>query len=221
MRPYQTTFPGYATADPDSIALTQTPLAGGDLTLNGTLVSGGVATLSPAGFITITTNGDESAKNATVYGTTAEGWTVVLGPFALAASATTTTYSVISFATVTRIAVSAALGAAVTVGTAQSGAGPWMPLDIMVPNQVTTISTNISGSLNYSWQFTNDNIWGEAPTFAIDPNTIIAYAHPVAGLTGASSDQVGSTTTLMRAVRFLVNSGSGTARNVVMQQSTQ
>lgn len=221
MRPYQVTTTAYAAAGPDSIALSQTPGAAGNLTLNGVLASGGVATLSPAGFLTITTGADEHTKTVTIYGTTVEGWTVVLGPFALASSATTTAYNVISFATVTRIAVSAALGAAVTVGTGQAGAGPWMPLDIFVPNQVTTISTNITGTLNYTWQFTNDNVWGEPDGTPPDPNNLIPYSHPVAGLVGASSDQYGSTTVLMRAVRFVVNSGSGTARNVVTQQSTQ
>jgi hypothetical protein len=45
-------------------------------------------------------------------------------------------------------------------------------------------------------------------------------AHPVAALTGASTDQTAFTTTLMRAVRVNVASGSGQLRVTVVQQST-
>lgn len=214
MRPIQFSTAAYAAADPDSIALSQTPGAAGNLTLNGVLVSDGVATLSPAGFITITTNGDESGKTLTVYGTTVEGWTIILGPFAMAASATTTTYSLISFATVTRIAVSAATGAAITVGTAQAGASPWRPLDTYTPNAQTAISTDITGTVNYTWEYTNDD-----PFDASIPH--IPVDHPASNLVGASADQTGQATAVMRAVRIKINSGSGTTRNTITQQSTQ
>lgn len=218
MRPYQTSFAGYAAADTDSICLTQTPLAAGNLTINGALASGGVATLSPAGFVTVKCAGNDAGRTFTIYGTSPEGWSQTS---TIAGANIGTTTGAYSYKTVTRVAVDDATAGAIEVGTAQAGYTEWMPLDIMVPNQVTTISTNITGTLNYSWQFTNDNIWGEAPTFVVDPSTIIAFSHPVAGLVTASSDQYGSTTVLMRAVRFLANSGSGTAKNVVTQQSTQ
>jgi hypothetical protein len=44
-------------------------------------------------------------------------------------------------------------------------------------------------------------------------------AHPVAALTGATTDQTAFTTTLMRAVR-VATSGAGTLRTTVVQQST-
>lgn len=214
MRPIQFSTTAYATADADSIALSQTPAGAGNLTLNGVLASGGVAALSPAGFLTITTGADESAKTVTVYGTTVEGWTFILGPFALANSATTTTYSLLSVATVTRIAVSAALAAAVTVGTAQAGASAWKPLDIYTPSPQTAISTDITGTVNYTWQYTNDDPFDSSiPHIPVD--------HPTAALVGASADQTGQATAVMRAVRIVINSGTGTTRNTITQQSTQ
>jgi hypothetical protein len=46
-------------------------------------------------------------------------------------------------------------------------------------------------------------------------------AHPTAALTTATASQTsGATTTLMRAVRLLVNSGSGSALMTIVQQST-
>lgn len=214
MRPIQFSTAAYSGAAATSIALSQTPLDAGNLTINGALASGGVATLSPAGFITITTNANESAKTVTVYGTTVEGWTVTLGPFALASSATTTTYSLISWATITRIAVSAATSAALTVGTAQAGASAWRPLDIYTPSPQTAISTDITGTVNYTWEYTNDDPFDTGiPHIPVD--------HPTSALVGASADQTGQATAVMRAVRIKINSGSGTTRNTITQQSTQ
>tara|TARA_R110000868_G_scaffold1040_4_gene7946 strand:- start:12 stop:338 length:327 start_codon:yes stop_codon:yes gene_type:complete len=92
--------------------------------------------------------------------------------------------------------------------------GPWYPLDIYNPNQVTTISVNLlSGSANYSVEYTNED--------PFDTNiTQLAQAHPVAALTGATASQTAFTTTLMRAVRLNTASGTGELRLTVTQQST-
>ena len=73
-------------ADPDGIATSQTPGAAGDLTLNGALVSDGVATIKQTGsdannrpysrhgqLVTITSAGDDSGRTFTITGETAEG----------------------------------------------------------------------------------------------------------------------------------------------------
>lgn len=92
--------------------------------------------------------------------------------------------------------------------------GAWWPLDIYTPNQVTTISVNLlSGTANYSIEYTNEDPFDTSITQ-------LAVAHPVAALTGASTDQTAFTTTLMRAVRVNVASGSGQLRVTVVQQST-
>jgi hypothetical protein len=103
-------------------------------------------------------------------------------------------------------------GAAVGIGD-----GPWWPLDIYTPNQVTNISCNIlaSGSATYSVEYTNEDIFDTA-VYA----TALAVVHPVAALTSASTDQTAFTTTLMRAVRVNVASGEGQLRVTVVQQST-
>ena len=98
-------------------------------------------------------------------------------------------------------------------GYTQSGYSAWWPLDIYTPNQVTTISVNVTGTINYSVEYTNEDPFDNSITQ-------LAKAHPNAALTGGTADQTEFTTTLMRAVRFKVNSGSGTARVTVTQQST-
>jgi hypothetical protein len=98
------------------------------------------------------------------------------------------------------------------------GNGDWWPLDIYVPNQVTTISANIlaSGTATYSVQYTNEDI------FNLPAADCLAVPHPAAAgaFTSATTDQTHFTTTLMRAVRVNVASGSGQLRITVVQQST-
>ena len=92
--------------------------------------------------------------------------------------------------------------------------GPWWPLDIYTPNQVTTISANLlSGTANYSIEYTNEDPFDTSITQ-------LAVPHPVAALTGATGSQTAFTTTLMRAVRVNTASGSGVLRVTVTQQST-
>ena len=59
--------------DADGICASQTPLAAGNLTINGALASGGTVTLNAAQLITITSAGNDSGRTFTVYGTDVEG----------------------------------------------------------------------------------------------------------------------------------------------------
>ena len=104
-----------------------------------------------------------------------------------------------------------------TITVSGASTGTYIPLDIYARNQVTTISVNIlSGTANYSVQYTNEDI------FNLPAADCLAVAHPAAGgaFTSATTDQTHSTTTLMRAVRVNVASGSGQLRITVVQQST-
>ena len=103
------------TTDPDAIATTQTPAAGGqqDLTLDGVLVTAGIATLTAVSAVSITAVGNESARTFTVIGTDANGRPQaeeIAGPNATEGS------GVKMFSTVSRIFVDANTAAAVTVG---------------------------------------------------------------------------------------------------------
>lgn len=91
--------------------------------------------------------------------------------------------------------------------------GDFIPLDIYNRSQVTTISVNLlSGTANYSVQFTNEDPFNTAITPLPAP-------HPVATLTGATASQTAFTETLMRAVRLNTASGTGTLRLTITQQS--
>jgi len=222
MRPIQKTI-DIAAADANGVAEAQTPADGTPVVLDGVLVSSGVATFIYPTQVTLTSTDDLSSVTFTVYGTVlnADGTQtanseIITGPNNDTVTTTLTfvTVTLITVATITVFTTEAVEvgGAAVGIGD-----GPWWPLDIYTPNQVTTISCNIlaSGSANYSVEYTNEDIFDTA-VYA----TALAVVHPVAALTNATTDQTAFTTTLMRAVRVNVASGEGQLRVTVVQQST-
>lgn len=193
-----------------SVAAAQLLNASGVITLNGALVSGGVATLTvPA---VLTAFSEKSATvNFVVTGTAPNGASQTE---TLAVTASGTVTGSLSFATVTSVVADAATSATISLGNGVPGYTAWIPLDIYTPNQVTNISAKASGTVNYSVEYTNE-----------DPfNTGIqqlAVPHPAGSLTAATGDETQFTTTLMRAVRLKINSGNGSVRFTCVQQSTK
>lgn len=216
MRPIQQTL-NIETADPNGVVTAETPVNNTDLTIGGAYASGGVATFPFPTEVTFTSSDNLSTVTFTVIGTDANN---VYQSEAVVGPNNDTVETTNKFATVTAIEVTTVTtftteevevgGAAVGIGN-----GAWWPLDIYTPNQVTNISCNIlaSGSATYSVQYTNEDPFDLSITQ-------LAVAHPVAALTGATTDQTAFTTTLMRAVRVNVASGSGQLRVTVVQQST-
>jgi len=221
MRPIQKVI-DIAAADANGVATAQTPADGVDLTINGALASGGVATPAYPTYVTLTSSDNLSATTFTIIGkaTTPDTSGSVYLSETITGPNNSTVTTTNKFVTITAVEVSTAVTyttQTVEVGVAAVGVGdgPWWPLDIYTPNQVTTISCNIlaSGSATYSVQYTNEDPFDTSITQ-------LAVAHPVAALTSASTDQTAFTTTLMRAVRVNVASGSGQLRVTVVQQST-
>ena len=104
-----------AAADPDGVCTTQSTSGAANLTIDGALTDGGVATLVPARNATITSAGSsETGKTFTFTGTDANGNAVTEAISGPGSSATVSTTNV--FKTITQIAVSAALTGDVTVG---------------------------------------------------------------------------------------------------------
>jgi hypothetical protein len=197
-------------ADADSIVSAQSLSVSGAITLDGVLVSNGVATLTVPAVLTAYSQASSSI-NFVVTGTGPAGQSQVE---TLAVTASGTITGSLSFATVTGIVASAAAASTISIGNGVPGYTGWLPLDIYTPNQVTNISAKTSGTVNYSVEYTNE-----------DPFDLsiqqLAVAHPNASLTAASGSETQFTTTLMRAVRLKINSGDGSVRFTVVQQSTK
>lgn len=205
MRPIQITTTSYPAADGNYLALSQTLAGAGFLTLVE-------SSIVPARFVTITSAGNDSARTFTVVGVgpNNEVQTETITGANVGTSTGTKTFSFVE-----SIYVDGATAGNVEAGTTQSGYSQWIPLDIYTPNQVTTISASVSGTVNYSIEYTNEDPFDHSFVHQ-------AVAHPAAGgaFTGATTSQTHFTTTLMRAVRYKINSGSGSIRLTITQQST-
>lgn len=192
----------------NAIALSQTLAGAGPVVLNGALVVAGVAIIPQQRRITITSTSDLTAVNFTIVGTNEAGQAVTE---VLAGGSTATVTSLNDYATVTSITASAAVAAAITVGTSAVGASLPVPLDIYLPFGSTVSVALLSGAVNYSVQVTNGDPFGP-------PASLVWASYPDAAVVAKAASGVGVTATAWRAARLLTNSGAGTVQMVVTQQ---
>lgn len=207
MRPYVYTLGPLATADADGIAQSQTPAGAGALTLNGALVTSGVAQLGVARRVLVTTVSDESAKTLTVTGTDWFGNTIsetITGPVA------TTGYTDSDFLTVTSVTVSAAFTGAVTVGTNGIASSPPLILDYMARPQVS-LQVAVTGTVNWTVQQTLDN------SFNVDTENIVWFDHPDTNMVAQTVQRQGNYAYVPFATRVTLNSGTGSLVFTVVQ----
>lgn len=190
-----------------AICASQTPGGAGNLVINGTLASGGVATNVAQRLIAINAGATNmSGVNFTVFGTDDQNRPiseVIPGPNA------TVTNSVLNYLTVTQIAVSGAPGGALTVDTVGIGASQEIVLDQYLNPVSVQIGAEVTGTINYTGQYTLDDIFGGAPGPYVW-NTIT-------GLSGQTTTQTVNLAQPARALRVLTNSGAGTVKFIVVQ----
>src|SRR5262245_48713554 len=118
-----------ANASANAIALSQSPAAGA-ITLNGALVSGGVATLDVPRRVTVTSGGADTGITFTVTGTGRNGAAqseTITG--ASGGTATTTQ----DFKTVTGVTHTGSVATTLTIGTSALASSEWM---VTNPNAV-------------------------------------------------------------------------------------
>ncbi len=207
MRPITLTVGALTTADADGICQSQTPSGAGNLTINGALASSGSVTLDKPRRVLVTTAADESGKTLTIYGTNWYGQSItetMTGPNA------TTSYTTNDFATVTRVAVSAAFTGAVTVGTNGIASSPPIFLDSYGLGP-TSVQVVVSGTVNYTVQQSLD-----------DPNAV-GYTsttwvnHADSAVAAATATAQSNYAFVPRVVRLLLNSGTGSATLTLIQ----
>lgn len=209
MRPVTVTVGPLATASANAICLSQTPTAA--FTLNGALVTSGVATMDNPRRVLITTTANESAKTITIVGTDwnyAPQTEIITGPNA------TTGYTNLDFRTVTSITISAAAAGAITVGTNTVASSMWVRLDSYALAQVAlqcTVTGTVSFTVQQTLQDPNSSLNPVLPYLMTWINTSdTAAVNAIASLqTNYGYAPIFSKITL--------NSGSGSVSSVISQ----
>lgn len=211
-----------------SVALAQTLASAGNLNLNGALKQtlmpndGGTISFFPnstqnstnsdatvfGGFnvpVTLTSTGNLSGINFTITGFTKNPY----DPFTpttevIAGPSNNTVTSVNFYNRILSISANGAVSTAVSAGTSEVGAySNWLPLDGPGQNSQCAVAAYVTaGTINYTVQHTYDNVFNSADTihvFNIDDPSMV----------GATTTQDSNYAFEPRAVRILINSGSG------------
>lgn len=145
----------------NGIALVQTPAAAGNLVLNGSLVSGGVAALGAVArrVAAVSANAGDTTQTLTIYGTNRDG--IVISE-ALVLNGLTTVYTKNDFLTVSQVAISAGTAGNVTVGTNGVASSPWVLDNFLVSSWNLAVAVKLASAAGatYTVEHTYD-----------DPNT--------------------------------------------------
>lgn len=208
MRPITATIGPLTASSANNIALSQTPGAAGPLTLNGSLVAGGVAVITNPQRITITTT--DATHSFTITGTTPTGSALTETVIGNGTSVT----SLLDYAKVSSIVISGAASAAVTVGTSGTGATPWVRLDEWGPPQVG-IQCDVIGTVSYTVQSTNDD--PNSPTDPVSPSAMQWIATNDTNAVNATASVQTNYLFAPTFVRALLNSGTGSVAMKVIQ----
>ena len=152
----------------NGIALAQQPAAAGNLTFNGSLVSGGSATFSTPRRVVIASTGNDANITFTVNGTNRSG-----APISSPVTGVTSTNSVftaLDFATVTSIASSGATVGNITAGTNGVASTDWVLDNFLAPTWNLSVAVSIaSGAATYTVEHTYDDPNKNAPSLTPAP----------------------------------------------------
>lgn len=205
MQPITVTVGPLDAADDNGIAASQTTAGAANLTLNGALVTGGVAVLDAPRQVIITSAGNDTSITFTITGTTYGGHVVsetVTGASGAAVATNT------DFLTVTQISTSGATsGSGVIAGTNAKAGSSWVRLDSWAFPQ-TAIQCNASGTVNYTVQVTMDD--PNSPTNPVAVSDVTWLNTNDTDAVTAVGDIFTNFDWTPTWARILLNSGSGT-----------
>jgi len=211
MQPMTVSVGPLAAAAANNICLSQTPSGAGYLTLNGSLVSSGVAVLDTPRRILLTTNANETAKTFTVVGT---NWSGAAAGEVITGVTSSTVASVLDYKTVLSIYASAATTAAITFGTTTTAASPWVRFDGWGLPQAAVQCVK-TGTINYTVQQTLDD--PNSPTSPVAMSDVTWASAADTALVGATGSVAGSFSVVPVFARILLNSGSGSVIGTFLQ----
>lgn len=181
-----------AAASANNIALSQTPLAAGNLTIAGAAATAGVATLDAARRVLFTPAGAEADNSTiwTVYGTNRAG--AAIQETVAGVDNPSVAYTNQDFLTVTRIAVNKAQAGAVTVGTNGIASSAWFMLSNANNPINLGVGVTVTGTINFSIEYTYQDpnvlalgsypsVWTQAALAAKTANTDGSFSFPMWG----------------------------------------
>lgn len=145
----------------NGIAQTQSLGGAGNLTLNGSLVSGGVATMDAPRRVIIASLGNDSGITFTITGTARPEQGGIVQSEVVTGANIGTVVSTLDYATVTSIRGSGATASTVTAGTNTTGSGPWVVWDSFIsPMKVALAGFVLSGTPGWQLDYTYDDPFG-------------------------------------------------------------
>lgn len=197
-----------AAAAVGAIAAAQTRVGAGVLLVNGSLATAGVATLAAQQTLGFTSAGNIAAVIFTIIGTDDQGR--VISETVTGVNANTVN-TVLNYRTVTALSADRTIGTAVSVDTLQIGASQGVPVDQYLNPTNITVSVEVTGTVNYTVQWTQDDV------FASPPGGPFIWYPAAANLVAATDTEAGSIGAPVAAIRLLTNSGGGTAKIIVRQ----
>lgn len=199
--------------DADGIAQSQTPLGAGNLTLNGALVTSGVAVLGAQQFITIDCAGADAGRTFTLYGTGQTGQAV---SFTMAGSNASQTVSTVGLKRVTRVAVDAATAGAVIVGVNGKGRSYPVIMDLLANPTTVSVYLVVTGTIDYTVQDSPND-----PTNNTGgPDTWTWFDIDDAALVTTATNAKGNYAFPPHAISVLINSSSGGTVTATITQAT-
>jgi hypothetical protein len=203
----------YATPSATNIR-TASSVATGTVTLNGSLVSNGVATLDQPRRVLFTSAGNDSGITFTVYGT---DWNNMPVNEVVTGANATTTYTVYDFKTVTSVVASGASAGNVSIGTNAIASSRPVFLDLYADNS-TYIQTDTGGSsaITYTIQLSGDNPNNAQIGIGTDGYVNARWINSgTAALVNATSSQNANQAGVPTMIRcYISNAGSNTSASV-------
>lgn len=193
--------------DPDGIANLQTTAGAGSLTLNGELVNTGGTVIfnGISRAVTLTSAGNVSGVNFTINGTLAPNGAVsetIAGPNANTVETTQV------FDTITSITVNGAVGTNTSAGSGTLGFTHWFNHNYHATVVGFSVQVNVTGTINYDYQTTLDDVNIDATPVAFEPITGTAVGHLgfPADMVSATADQLAFCQGVTRYSRIQINS---------------
>lgn len=204
----------YTAPSATNIRTASTISAAGTVTLNGSLVSSGTATLDQPRRVLFTSAGNDSGITFTVTGT---DWNNMPVSEVLTGANATTTYTVYDFKTVTSVVASGASAGNVSIGTNGIASSRPVFLDLYADSS-TYIQTDTGGSsaITYTIQLSGDNPnnaqLGIGTDTYVNARWVSSGTAALVAATSAQNANQAGVPTMIRA--YISNAGSNTSAAV-------